>query len=75
MHLYVVKNNDLKLAFTYTSGVFTICQAKKTHVLNNDGTYSEKEILRINMACDHRFIDGALGSKLLKEVKNKNYNN
>ena len=36
-------------------------------VLNKDGSITELEYLPVNTAIDHRYIDGVLGAKLIKE--------
>lgn len=48
--------------------VVAICAVNKKNVLNKDGTYTEKSFLPLYFTCDHRFIDGMLGAKLVKEV-------
>ena len=60
--------NYLPLAFTYTSVCVTICTAKNKKILNKDGSITESEILPINLAIDNRFINGAVGAKMMKEV-------
>ena len=42
---------------------------KNKKILNKDGSITEAEILPINLAVDHRFIDGAIAAKMIKEVK------
>ena len=48
--------------------VIAICSTNKKNVLNKDGTNTEKSYLPLNFTCDHRYIDGVLGAKLVKEV-------
>lgn len=60
-------------AFTYTSCVATVCSTKKKKTLHKDGSITEEEFLPVNMAIDHRFIDGAIGAKMIREVNNTNY--
>jgi len=48
--------------------VITICAISKKNILNKDGTFTEKVYLPLHFSCDHRFIDGVLGAKLVKEV-------
>jgi|LauGreDrversion4_2_1035121.scaffolds.fasta_scaffold2444250_1 hypothetical protein len=48
--------------------VISLCRIKVKRELNKDGTITEKEILPINFACDHRFLDGALGAKMIRLV-------
>ena len=48
--------------------IIAICATNKKNVLNKDGTYTEKSYLPLNFTCDHRYIDGVLGAKLVKEV-------
>lgn len=57
------------LAFTHTSAVVTLCSIKKKRILNKDGSYTEKDILPVNMALDHRYFDGAIAAKVMREVK------
>ena len=55
--------------FTQTSGVFANCEIKKKRILNKDGSYTETEYLPVNFTLDHRFIDGVLSAKMVKEGK------
>ena len=55
--------------FTQTSGVFANCEIKKKKILNKDGTFTETEYLPVNFTLDHRFIDGVLSAKMVKEGK------
>lgn len=48
--------------------VVAICAVSKKKELNKDGSYTEKNYLPLHFTCDHRFIDGMLGAKLVKEV-------
>jgi pyruvate/2-oxoglutarate dehydrogenase complex dihydrolipoamide acyltransferase (E2) component len=48
--------------------VVAICSINKKKVLNKDGSYTEKSYLPLNFTCDHRFIDGVIGAKLVREV-------
>ena len=48
--------------------VMAICAIKNKKILNKDGSYTEKSYLPLYFTCDHRFIDGVLGAKLVKEV-------
>ena len=36
--------------------------------MNKDGSITEKDILPVNLALDHRYFDGAGGAKVLREV-------
>jgi hypothetical protein len=56
------------IAFSRTTGVVTLCSVKTKKILNKDGSITEKEILPVNLALDHRYFDGAVGAKVLKEV-------
>lgn len=56
------------VGFSHTVGVITICTIKKKKLLQKDGTYTFKEIIPINVALDHRYMDGILASKLISEV-------
>jgi hypothetical protein len=49
--------------------IATICSTKIKRILNKDGSVTEKEILPVHFAVDHRYIDGILGAKLMNEVK------
>ena len=51
--------------------IFTLCAIKKSRKLQADGSYIEREYLPVNICLDHRYIDGAIGSKLIKKVKNQ----
>jgi pyruvate/2-oxoglutarate dehydrogenase complex dihydrolipoamide acyltransferase (E2) component len=66
--LYVVIFLIICSAFTYTSFLMTICASKKKRILNKDGSFTEKEILPVNITLDHRFMDGVLGAKMIKFV-------
>ena len=41
----------------------------KKKILNKDGTFTETEYLPVNFTLDHRFIDGVLSAKMVKEAK------
>ncbi len=49
--------------------VVAVCSTIKKNVLNKDGTLTEKNYLPLHFNCDHRFMDGVLGAKMVKEVK------
>ena len=53
--------------------VLAICTLYKKNVLNKDGTTTEKLYLPLHFTADHRYIDGVLGAKLIKEVKFINF--
>ena len=46
-----------------------IVKLKKKKILNKDGTFTETEYLPVNFTLDHRFIDGVLSAKMVKEAK------
>jgi hypothetical protein len=48
--------------------ILAICSVNNKKVLSKDGSYTEKSYLPLHFTCDHRFIDGILGAKLVKEV-------
>jgi hypothetical protein len=48
--------------------VISICASKIKKILNKDGTITEKELLPVYFACDHRYVDGVAGSKMIKDV-------
>jgi hypothetical protein len=48
--------------------VLAICTLYKKNVLNKDGSTSEKLFLPLHFTADHRYIDGVLGAKLIKQV-------
>ena len=60
---------NLKIAFSYTEGVLTLCAVKKSTKLQKDGSYIEHEYLPVNVCMDHRYFDGAVGSKLIAKVQ------
>jgi hypothetical protein len=37
--------------------------------MNKDGSFTEKDILPVNLALDHRYFDGAVAAKIMKEVQ------
>jgi pyruvate/2-oxoglutarate dehydrogenase complex dihydrolipoamide acyltransferase (E2) component len=45
----------------------TICTKKR---LEKDGTYTEEEVLPVNFSFDHRYGDGSLAAKMIREVNN-----
>jgi pyruvate/2-oxoglutarate dehydrogenase complex dihydrolipoamide acyltransferase (E2) component len=49
--------------------VLTICAFKNKKILEKDGSVIEREFIPVYLAVDHRYIDGAIGSKMIKEVK------
>lgn len=57
------------LGFTHTVGVATICSIKQRNKLQLDGSYVKKEVITVNVSLDHRYLDGMLCAKLLKEVR------
>ena len=46
----------------------TLCALKNKKKLQADGSYLESEYLPVNICLDHRYIDGALGAKLITGV-------
>mmetsp|Transcript_23244 Transcript_23244/g.24181 ORF Transcript_23244/g.24181 Transcript_23244/m.24181 type:complete len:311 (-) Transcript_23244:68-1000(-) len=56
------------LGFTHTVGVATICTVKTKSILQKDGSLLKKEVITMNFALDHRYIDGVLGAKLAREL-------
>ncbi len=56
------------LGFTHTVGVTTICAIKQKNKLQLDGSYLKKDIITVNVSLDHRYLDGMLCAKILKEV-------
>ena len=60
MFLYVLSLKQL---------VFLPIVKLKKKILNKDGSITEKEYLPVHFTLDHRFIDGVLSSKMVKEAK------
>lgn len=56
------------VGLTHTVGVMTICKMRQCKELQLDGTYKHEEHMIINTALDHRYMDGVIGSKMIKEV-------
>lgn len=48
--------------------VISICASQIKKILNKDGTVTEKELLPVYFASDHRYIDGVAGAKMIKDV-------
>lgn len=55
--------------FSQTAGVFTCCNIFKKKILNQDGIYEEKEFLPVNFSIDHRYVDGVLCAKMVREAR------
>lgn len=55
--------------FSYTMGVVTINSIVKEKILMKNGDYQENEVMNINFSIDHRYMDGAVGAKLIREMK------
>lgn len=52
----------------HTIGVATICSTTRTKLLNKSGEEIEDELMTLNFALDHRYMDGMLIAKLIKEI-------
>ena len=51
------------------AGILAIGATIPTPVVNPKGEIVVEERMRITMTCDHRVIDGAVGSEFLKTLK------
>lgn len=56
------------VGFSHTVGVATICASTTKKILKLDGSFDVKNVLNMNFALDHRYIDGALGAKIIREM-------
>jgi pyruvate/2-oxoglutarate dehydrogenase complex dihydrolipoamide acyltransferase (E2) component len=56
------------LSFTHCVGVATICSSQKKIIYEMDGSSKEDELMTINFALDHRYVDGVLISKVIKAI-------
>jgi hypothetical protein len=63
------RKNLIKLAFTYTCGVLVLGCSKFKKTLNKDGTMTEQERLPVHLSIDHRYADGAIAAKMIKQIK------
>lgn len=50
--------------------IATLCSLKIKRTLNKDGSITEREVLPVHFAVDHRYVDGILGAKMMNEVIN-----
>lgn len=48
--------------------VIALCSVYTKNELNKDGSTTEKSYLPVLIAADHRYVDGVLASKIMKEV-------
>ena len=55
--------------FTQTAGVFACCSTYKKNIGNPDGSIVEKEYLPVNFSIDHRYVDGVLCAKMVREAR------
>ena len=55
--------------FTETAGGFACCSTYTKKIVNEDGTITEKEYLPVNFTIDHRYVDGVLCAKMVKEAR------
>ena len=55
--------------FTQTAGVFACCSTFKKPTVNPDGSVTEKEYLPVNFTIDHRYVDGVLCAKMVREAR------
>lgn len=50
-------------------GVVTLNSIVKEKILLKNGDYKESDVMNINFSIDHRYMDGAVGAKLIKHMK------
>ena len=55
--------------FTQTAKVFACCSTFKKPTVNPDGSVTEKEYLPVNFTIDHRYVDGVLCAKMVREAR------
>jgi pyruvate dehydrogenase E2 component (dihydrolipoamide acetyltransferase) len=51
------------------SAILAIGEIKKTPVYDDEGALKPQQIMKLTLSCDHRVIDGTVGSYFLKELK------
>ncbi|KGE73164.1 pyruvate dehydrogenase complex dihydrolipoamide acetyltransferase [Spirochaeta lutea] len=51
------------------SAILALGEVKKTPVYDESGELRPASIMKMNLSCDHRVIDGALGGRFLSELK------
>lgn len=57
------------IPYTQTIGIFNLCEVETKKKLNTDGTISVIDYLPVNFTLDHRYMDGVLSSKMVKESR------
>ncbi len=51
------------------AAILAIGEIKKTPVYDDNGDLKPQSLMKLTLSCDHRVIDGAVGSYFLKELK------
>lgn len=51
------------------SAILALGEVKKTPVYGDDGQLRPANIMKMNLSCDHRVIDGSLGGRFIAELK------
>ena len=51
------------------AAILAIGKTMPTPVVEPDGSIVAKNLMRVNLSCDHRVIDGAVGARFLAELK------
>lgn len=55
--------------FTQTAGVFSSSGLLHLKDLKEDGKYEEKDVYPVNFTLDHRYVDGMLSAKMVKQAR------
>lgn len=51
------------------SAILAVGATKRTPVVNDDGSITSRQRMKVTLSCDHRVIDGAVGAQFLQTLK------
>ncbi|MCS6919760.1 MAG: 2-oxo acid dehydrogenase subunit E2, partial [Fimbriimonadales bacterium] len=51
------------------SAILAVGATKRVPVVNDDGSITPRQRMKVTMSCDHRVIDGAVGAQFLQTLK------
>lgn len=57
----------LTIAYTYSNMLMNLCKIQTKYELI-DGVFQEVDYINMNTTIDHRYIDGAVAAKIIREV-------
>ncbi len=53
------------------SSILAVGEIKKTLIVDEQNQTQIKPVMKLTLSCDHRVVDGAVGAKFLKDLKEK----